>query len=46
MDVFSRFHWLITLELKFLRHIKPYLEKLFIEHGPRKRLQSNGGKEF
>ena len=46
MYVFSRFHWLITLELKFLRHIKTYLEKLFIEHGPRKRLQSNGGKEF
>ena len=46
MDVFSRFHWLIPLERKFPRHIKLYLEKLFIEHGPPKRLQSDRGKKF
>ena len=46
MDVFSRFHWVIPLERKFPRHIKPYLEKCFIEHGPSKRLQSERDKEF
>ena len=46
MDVFSRFHWLIPQERKFSRHIKPHLEKLFIEHTPPKRLQSDRGKEF
>ena len=46
MDVFSRFHWLIPLERKFSRHIKPHLEKFFIQHGPSKRLQSDRGKEF
>ena len=44
MDVFSRFHWLIPLERKFPRHIKPHLKKHFIEHGPPKRLQSDVGK--
>ena len=46
MDVFSRFHWVIPLERKFPRHIKPYLEKCFIKHGPSKRLQSERDKEF
>ena len=46
MDVFSRFHWLIPQERKFPRYIKPHLEKLFIEHTPPKRLQSDRGKEF
>ena len=46
MDVFSGFHWLMPLEQKFSRHIKPHLEKLFIKHEPPKRLQSDRGKEF
>ena len=46
MDVFSRFHWLIPLEGKCPRNMKPHLEKLFIEHGPPKHLQSDRGKEF
>ena len=46
MGVLSRLHWLIPVEPKFLRHVKPHLEKLFIEHGPLKHLQSDRGKEF
>ena len=46
MDVFDRFHLLIPLKRKFPRHIKPYLEKLFIEHRLPKRFQSDRGKEF
>ena len=46
MKVFSRFHWLIPLEPKFPRHVKPHLQKLLIEHGPPKHLKSDTGKEF
>ena len=46
IDAFSRFHWLIPLLRKFPGHIKPHLEKRFIEHGPPNRLQSDRGKEF
>ena len=45
MDVFSRFHWLILFELKFARHVKPHLEKLFAEYGPPKRSQNDRDKE-
>ena len=46
MDVFNIFYWLISLERKCLRHMKPYLEKHVIEHGLLKCLQSDRGKEF
>ena len=46
MNVLNRFHGLIHLERKFPRHVKPHLEKLFIEDGPSKGLQSNRGKEY
>ena len=36
----------IPLERKFLRHIKPHLEKLFTEYGTPKRLQSDRAKKL
>ena len=46
MDIFSRFHWLIPLERKLSSHVAPALEKIFSEHGPPDRLQSDNGGEF
>ena len=46
VDVFSRFHWLLSLERKFLSYVKSHLENFFIEHGPPKRLESDRGKGF
>ena len=46
MDVFSRFHWLAPLERKFPSHVSLHLERIFAEHGPPSRLQSDNGGEF
>ena len=46
MDVFSRFHWLYSLQRKFPRHVAEHLFKIFSEHGPPDRLQRNNGEEF
>lgn len=46
MDIFSRFHWLAPLERKFSSHVALHLDKIFSEHGPPSRLQSDNGGEF
>lgn len=46
MDVFSRFHWLYPLQRKFSREVASQLFKIFSEHGPPDRLQSDNGGEF
>jgi len=46
MDVFSRYLWLAPLEKKSSRCIARNLQKIYEEHGPPDRLQSDRGKEF
>ena len=46
MGVFSRFHWLSPLQRKFPRHVAEQLFKIFSEHGPPDRVQSDNGGEF
>lgn len=46
MDVFSRFHWLAPLQRKCPHHVAYHLRKIFSEHGPPDRLQSDNGGEF
>ena len=46
MDIFSRFHWLAPLTRKFPSHVAPHLDRIFAEHGPPGRLQSDNDGEF
>lgn len=46
MDIFSRYHWLAPLQRKFPSHVAPHLNRIFTEHGPPNRLQSDRGGEF
>ena len=46
MDVFSRFHWLSPVQRKFPHHVAGQLFKIFSEHGPPGRVQSDNGSEF
>ena len=46
MDVFNRFHWLSPLQRKFPHDFAEQLFKMFSEHGPPDRVQSNNGGEF
>ena len=46
MDVFSGFHWLSSLLRKFRHHVVEQLFKIFSEHGPPDRVQSDNGGEF
>ena len=46
MDVFSGFHWLSSLQRKFPHHVVERLFKIFSEHGPPDRVQSDNGGEF
>ena len=46
MNVFSRFHWLSPLQRKSPHHVAEQLFKMFSEHGPPDRVQSDNGGEF
>ena len=46
MDIFSRFHWFSLLQRKFPHHVAEQLFKIFSEHGPADRVQSDNGSEF
>ena len=45
MDIFSRFHWLIPLQRKFASHVAFHLNRIFMEHEPPDRLQTDNGGE-
>ena len=44
MDIFSRYLWLRPLEKKSSEHVSRALQKIYSEHGPPDRLQSDRGK--
>ena len=46
MDVFSRFDWLSPVQREFPHHVAERLFKIFSEHGPPDRAQSDNGGEF
>ena len=46
MDVFSRFDWLSPVQREFPHHVAERLFKIFSEHGPSDRAQSDNGGEF
>ena len=46
MGLFSRFHWLSPLQRKFTHHFAEQLSKIFSEHGPLDRVQSDNDGEF
>ena len=46
MDVFSRFDWLSPVQREFPHHVAERLFKIFSEHGPPDRAQSDNGSEF
>ena len=46
MDVFSRFDWLSPVQREFPHHVAERLFKIFSEHGPPDRAQSDNGGKF
>jgi len=46
MDIFSRYFWLRPLEKESSKHVSQALQRIYSEHGPPDRLQSDRGKEF
>lgn len=46
MDIFSRYLWLRPLEKKSSQHVSRALQRIYSEHGPPDRLQSDRGTEF
>ena len=46
MDIFSMYLWLRPLEKKSSEHVSRALQRIYSEHGPPDRLQSDRGKEF
>lgn len=46
IDAFNRLHWLYPLQRKFPRHMAEHLFKIFSEHEPPDRLQSDNGGDF
>ena len=46
MDVFSRFDWLSPVQREFPHHVAERLFKIFSEHDPPDRAQSDNGGEF
>ena len=46
MDIFSRYLWLRPLEKKSSQDVSQALQRIYSEHGPPDRLQSDRGTEF
>ena len=46
IDAFNRLHWLYPLQRKLPRHMAEHLFKIFSEHEPPDRLQSDNGGDF
>ena len=46
MDIFSKFHWLVSLQRKFASHVAFHLDRISMEHGPTYTLQTDNGGEF
>ena len=46
MDIFSRFHWLVSLQRKFPSDVAFELNRIFMEHGLPDRLRADNGGEF
>ena len=46
MDIFSRFHCLVPLQEEFASHVTFHPNRIFIEHGPPDRLQTDNVGEF
>ena len=46
MDIFSRFHWLVPLKRNFASNVAFYLNRIFMEHRPPDKLQTDNGGEF
>ena len=46
LNVFSQYHWLVTLTSKHATKVAIELKKISDEHGTTENLQSDKGKEF
>ena len=46
MDIFSRYLWLRPLQKKSREHVSRAFQRIYSEHGPTDRLQSDRGKEI